>query len=196
MKTLAISIVLLTLLQAPTARAEDDTKGFVDHFHDDANVPSYVAMVDKLIDAGEAKVYKSIEEEKKDSQTPREKSPNGILMLYTVAHTQDGVLVHFSTSRAPYLPMAFGRHIVGLFMARSGWPKPAVFQVSENHVFHALWMVPEAQFAQIQPALLGLRAKIRSSEDAKAAFLRGLMRAGDLEEKPNQSSQPTPPTGG
>ena len=191
MKKLVLSMAMLTVLSAATPSAEDDAKTFVDHFYDNANIPSYVALVDNLIDAGEAKVYGSIDEEKKDPQTPREKSSNGILMLYTVAHTPDGVLVHFSTSRAPYLPMPLGRHIVGLFMARSGWPKPAVFQVSENQVFHAIWMVPESQFAQIQPALAGLHAKIRSSEDAKEAFLRGLLRSRDLDEKPSQSAQPT-----
>lgn len=43
-------------------------------------------------------------------------------------------------------------------------------------------MMPKAQFAQIQAALLELRAKIRSSGDAKAAFLRGLLRSRDLEK--------------
>lgn len=132
MKIPALSIALLALLPSMMAGATEDTKSFVDHFHDDANIPSYVALVDGLIDAGEAKIYASMEDEKKDSRSPRARTPNGILMLYTVAHTPDGVLVHFSTSRAPYLPTALGKHIVGLFMARSGWPKPVMFSVSDR----------------------------------------------------------------
>lgn len=180
----------------PPARpdAADDSRNFIDHFHDDANASIYVSFVDKLIDTGEGKIHASMEDEKKDTQLPRAKTPNGILMLYTVAHTPDGVLVHFSTSRAPYLPTALGKHIVGLFMARSGWPKPAVFQISENQVFHAIWMVPESQFAQIRTALPELRAKIRNSEDAKTAFLRGLLRSQELDvAPPTQTARPRSP---
>ena len=53
-------------------------------------------------------------------------------------------------------------------------------------------MVPEAQFVQIQAALPELRTTIRKSEDAKAAFLRGLLRARDLENAPNKAPDPTP----
>ncbi|MCM2275863.1 MAG: hypothetical protein NDI75_13825 [Candidatus Didemnitutus sp.] len=189
MKTLLLTITMLAMLSSATRGATDDTKSFVDHFHDDVNIPSYVALVDELIDAGEARIYTSVEEQKKDSRSPRAKTPNGILMLYTLTHTPGGVLVHFSTSRAPYLPTALGKHIVGLFMARSGWPKPAMFSVSDHQVFHAVWMVPEVQFVQIKAALPELREKTRKSEDAKAAFLRGLLRSRDLEEGPNQPPQ-------
>ncbi len=192
MKIIAISIALLALLpSAPGATSDTDT--FIDHFHDDANVTACVTLIDQLIDAGEARIYASMENEKMDRPLPHVKTPSGILMLYSVAHTPDGVLVHFSTSRPPYLPSAFGKHLVGLFMARSGWPKPAMFSISDHQVIHAIWIVPEAQFAQIQATLPDLRAKIRKSESAKDAFLRGLLRAGDLESISQPPPKPPPP---
>jgi hypothetical protein len=195
MKILNLAFALLTVMSPPTFGAEDDTKAFVDHFHDEANIPMYVSLIDDLIAAGEARIYPSIEAEKKDPQSPRAKTQNGILMLYTVTHTPDGVVVHFSTSRAPYLPTAMGKHIVGLFMTRSGWPKPAMFTISEHQVFHAIWVVPPTQFAQIQGALPELRAKVKGSENAKAAFLRGLLRSGELNEGSKPPPQPTAPKG-
>lgn len=187
MRALSFSVVLLAFSLTSITAATDDTNSFVDHFYDDANIPGYVSSVDRLIDSGEARIYKSIDEEKKDAQSPRAKTSNGILMLYTVTHLPDGVLVHFSTSRSPYLPMVLGKHIVGLFMARSCWPKPALFQVSEHQVFHAIWMIPESQFAEFQKELPELRAKIRSSESVKLAFTRGLLRSAELEEQHNQA---------
>lgn len=164
----------------------DDTANFIAHFHDDVNIHGYVSLIDELIDAGEATIYASQEEQKKKNpELPRAKTDNGILMLYTLTQTPEGVMVHFSVSRVPYLPTALGRHIVELFMARSGWPKPAMFSVSDRQVFHAVLIVPEAQFRQIQTALPDLRARIRKSEDAKDAFLRGLLRAQELDGHPN-----------
>jgi len=173
----------------------NDTDYFVDHFHDEAAIPEYVKEVDELIDAGEHKTYSSMEAEAEDSRTPRTKTPNGILMLYTVTHTKEGVVIHFSTSRAPYLPIPLGKHMVGLFMARSGWPKPSMFSISEHQVFHAVWLIPEAQFAQIQASLPELRAKIRKSENAKTAFLRALIRSAELEKETDQVPSPRPDSG-
>ena len=193
MKTLAYMVAVFVLLPFDLLRAADDTNSFVDHFGDAENILGYVALIDGLIDVGEAKIYASIEDEGKEHPLPRAKTQNGIRMVYTVTRTPEGVLVHFSTSRAPYLPTAFGKHIVGLFMVRAGWPKPTMFEVSERHVFHAYWVVPDAEFTQIQSALPQLRAKIRSSEDAKSAFLNGLLRSNELETEPNlESLVPTP----
>jgi hypothetical protein len=190
MKTLALSLALLALLSPRLVAAEDDTKSFGEHFYDEANIPAYVAAVDELIAAGEARIYASMDDERKDPKSPSAKTPNGIFMIYTVTHTPDGVLVHFSMSRPPYLATPLGKHMVGLFMFRAGWPKPMIFNISERRVFHAFWNIPEAQFAQIQAALPELRAKIKASADAKTAFMRGLLRAGDLQEAPI----PTPPS--
>jgi hypothetical protein len=184
MKTFALLLVALLVVRPSAMAASDDTKAFTDHFYDDANIPSYVASVDDLIVAGEAKIYASIEDEKKDSQSPRAKTPNGILMVYTVTHTPKGVLVHFSTSRAPYLPMPLGKHIVGLFMARSGWPKPMMFAISDRQVFHAVWMMPEAKFAEIQKGRPELNAKTTNSAEVKSAFLKGLLRSAELNDQP------------
>ena len=68
-----------------------------------------------------------------------------------------------------------------------------MFSISEHQVFHAVWLVPEAQFAQIQGSLPELREKIKKSEDAKAAFLHGLLRSGDLKAGPSPALQPTAP---
>jgi hypothetical protein len=186
MKTPAIFIVLFALFSSTMTAAEDDTKTFGEHFYDEENIPTYVALIDDLIVAGEARIYASMDDERKDPNAPGARTSNGILMLYTVTHTPDGVLVHFSTSRAPYLATPFGKHIVGLFMYRSGWPKPTVFSISENRVFHAIWMIPEAQFTQIQATLPELRATMKASENPKAAFVRALLRSGDLQEQPKQ----------
>jgi hypothetical protein len=181
MRILLLAALLLGASVEASEPAPVGADTFAAHFYDDANVAEYFAKVDALIDAAEARIYASMEAEAEDKEPPRAWTANGILMLYTVTRTKEGVLIHFSTSRAPYLATPFGKNIVGLFMERSGWSKPAFFLMSDHRVFHASWTVPDAEFERIRDGLPKKRAQIREEKDQKAAFVRAVLKSKELE---------------
>lgn len=176
---------------------KDAPDDFSSRFFEDANLADYVARIDALIDAGEAAIYASQEAETaaKD-HPPQAKTGNGVFMIYTVTHTPAGVLAHFSVSRPPYLATNLGKDIVSLFMIRSGWPKPTQFSVSQNQVFHAVWLVPEADFARIREMLPKARGDLRKDQPAKSAMLKAVLGAANLEAASMQVGPSAPPARG
>jgi hypothetical protein len=182
MKTPLLCVLLLCASLCGGEPAQNERESFIAHFHDDSNVADYLTKIDALIDTSEARIYPSEEAEKQDTKTPSIETENGIYMLYTITHTKDEVLIHFSASRPPYLATPFGKRIVGLFMERSSWPKPSIFMISKDQVFHAMWLVSDSEFERVHGSLSRIHAEIRKDKNAQAVFFRALMNSNKLEQ--------------
>jgi len=182
---------------SPTSAPSHATKSaddFTEHFFDDDNINDYAAKIDTLIAKAEANVYASGEEMKQKGKIPDIKTASGIIMAYTiVANDKVGEMHYLSVSRPPYLATAFGCDIVGLFGDRAGFRfPPTSFRISENQVFHAVWIFPNQTLANDKKNAAELRAKKREIKSARDIMISAVLNAAALmkQKTPAQKEQP------
>ncbi|AWI10391.1 hypothetical protein CKA38_15005 [Ereboglobus luteus] len=170
--------------QEQTDKATKATDEFAARFFDEANIRDYIAKVDTLIEQAESTVFASSEEMK--DKIPGITTANGIKIAYSIRSNPDvGEVHHVSISRTPqYLATAFGTNLVGLFAERTGFVfPPAAYEVSQNNVYHAIWLVPVATLTEDKAAITQRREKNRKLEDPKKIFINAVKNGVTLQKQ-------------
>jgi hypothetical protein len=163
-----ILFIIFLPINISAQNVEQET--FINHFYDIENIEDYIKSIDTLIDTGESNVYDSLKEIQLNAAIPKIKSKNGISMVYTLTHTEIGVVIQFSISRTSYLPKPLGMNILSLFRKRSGWPAPMYYQVSKKQVFISDWIISNEDFKDVKKQLKQIRLKIRKDTNYEKIF--------------------------
>jgi len=192
-KTAAILFLMLCVkMPAQPKPAEKE------RFFSPENAASYIAVIDTLVERGEAIYESSVPAQSAKDSLVSGDTINRLHLSFSVT-AQNGVVTYFfGVSRLDEgLSPPQAVIIAALFADRAGLPHTGQLSESEKHLFYAMWLVQSKSWTEVKQAILKTRSENRKEKDPQLAFKAAFdkeraVRSGQEKQKANQISQPTP----
>jgi len=168
-------------LAAPAAEpTAEEYQAFIDAFFSSENIANYITTIDELVDAGSAQISPDpVSVEAGDGPAARV-TANEIRMVFSIYHTDRGLVYHLALSREAHLPRDFAATLVAAFADRAGLMLPRVVKAGAHGDYHVVWEVPRDRIEMDAQIVAELRAKSRQRHDPQEVFSDATINARNI----------------
>lgn len=166
-----------------TTAAESAAKAyqtFIDEFFSPENIGNYIAIIDELVDAGSARVFPDPAAVETGDGPAARVTANGIRMVFSIYHTDTGLVYHLALSRGDHLPRDFAATLVAAFTDRAGLMLPRVIKVGAHADYHVVWEVPNERLDLDARIVAELRSRSRQRADPQEVFSDATINARNI----------------